>query len=557
LTGWIAPLAGLSATLALAWVWSRKPAGDEPRPRPFSMPPSWIAAIAAFGIAVLISHLALEGLPHVPDEVAYRFDAAVFAQGRRFGTSPPLPAAFPPPDWIEVERDRAYGVFPIGWPLLLAAGVRLGVPWLVNPLLLGGLVILIARLAARVQPWRMDPVEGRSSDRSSHPERGFFGPPLAALLAATSPFLLVLGASGMAHPMAMLLATVALLALLALDPADDGQSKTIGPGRALWISWLAAGSALLVLTRPIEGVALGLAAFVDAVFEARRRQRPARWRTGLLVLWGGLAIGALFLAADQARVTGNPLLPPVTQYFERHLGGATRNRLGFGPDVGLDWDGSPAGHTPIEALGNFWRNGHGLEREVLGWPAGSLLLCLVGLFAGRWNRGERLLIRHGASVIGLYALYWYHGSAYGPRFLSALVPGLVVFTVRGAAIAARALAGPGGDPSAARRWVHTAIAISIAASLVLHLPLVARYELRGLRGVRGAIYQTIVSGPTPGLYFVEGPTWPDYASLYFMNAPDFHGPRVIAMARGAELDSAVTKLYPGREVTRVSGGRPR
>jgi hypothetical protein len=95
LTGWLAPLAGISATLALAWVWSRKPADDEPRPRPFS-PPSWIAAIAALGLAVLIAHLALEGLPHVPDEVAYRFDAAVFAQGRRFGASPPLPAAFPP-----------------------------------------------------------------------------------------------------------------------------------------------------------------------------------------------------------------------------------------------------------------------------------------------------------------------------------------------------------------------------------------------------------------------------------------------------------------------------
>ena len=65
-------------------------------------------------------------------------------------------------------------------------------------------------------------------------------------------------------------------------------------------------------------------------------------------------------------------------------------------------------------------------------------------------------------------------------------------------------------------------------------------------------YRGVVDS-APGLYFVDGSIWPDYASLYFLNAPDFNGPRVVAMARSAELDSAVTKLYPGREVTTVPG----
>jgi hypothetical protein len=371
----------------------------------------------------------------------------------------------------------------------------------------------------------------------------------------------------MSHPAAVLAAALGLLTLLEADSLQNRSRLGLQVRLAL------AGAALLLI-RPIEGVALGLASLLDWIFEGRRprspampvpvparvpvpvpRPRPRASRAGLLCLWGGLAIGALLLAADQGRVTGHPLLPPVTRYFERHLGGADRNRLGFGPEVGLDWDGSRPGHSPAEALSNLRRNAHGLERELLGWPAGSLLLALVGLLAGSWNRGERLLVRHGGAVIALYALYWYHGSAYGPRFLSALAPGLIVFTVRGAVISIRTLASLRPDPSHARQLVPVSIGISLAAALLLHVPLMARLDLRGLRGVRGDVRRAVESVPAPALVFVDGDRWPDYAPLYFMNAPDFAGPRVIALGRGAVLDSVVARSYPEREVTRVRAGR--
>jgi hypothetical protein len=562
---WLGPLAGLACTLALAERLARRTsrssaagAGAEIRP----LPAAGIAAGAALGLALLLGHLALEGMPHIPDEVAYRFDAITFASGHRFASPPPIPDAFPPPDWIEVEANRAYGVFPIGWPLLLAAGVRLDIPWLVNPLLTAFLVLAMAWLAARVAPGMNAPAPPRASGTPD-----FFGPPLVAWLAATSPLLLGLGASSMSHPAAVLAAALALAALLALEsqsgePSHPGRPRAItGPSAML----LAVGGAL-VLIRPIEGVALGCAALWDRIAEQRAqraRERPAgsrpaprltHGRAGLLALWGGLAIGALALAADQARVTGNPLLPPVTQYFERHLGGAARNRLGFGPDVGLEWDGTRPGHSPAEAVENLWRNAHGLEHELLGWPAGSLLLALGGLLAGKWNRGERLLVRHGASVIGLYALYWYHGTAYGPRFLSALAPGLLVFTCRGAVLALRALSHR--EPVHLKRLVPAAIAISLGAALAIHVPLMARTELHGLRGVRGALRQAVDAAPAPGLVFIDGPRWPDYGALYFLNAPDFQGPKVIARARGAELDSAVAARYRGRKVTTVTAAAP-
>ncbi len=476
--------------------------------------------------------LVLEHAPHVPDEIAYLFDARTLAAGQRFATAPPVPEAFPPPEWIEVEANRAYGVFPIGWPLILAAGVKLGVPWLVNAVLVAGLVLVMAWLARGVRGASMG--EWASGTASATSPGGAAS---AAWLAAVSPFLLFLGAGFMAHPAAMLAAGVVLAGILDLERrVQDPNAAPASPAPAIVLL----GAALLVLIRPAEAAALGLALGWDAV--AERRRGIARRRLPLLALLAGFGVGGLILLADQARVTGDPLLPPVSRYFDQHFGPG-QNRLGFGPDIGLPWDGSAPGHSPGEALTNSWRNLHALDRHLFGWPAGSLLLPLIGLLAGRLGRAERLLARHGLLILGLYALYWYHGIAYGPRFLSALVPGLVIFTLRGAARVAAWLSPVASLPDPPR-LVRAALGISVAAAMAFYLPLVAWVEFRHLRGVDGKLRRTVEATPAPALCLVDGPAWPDFASLYDLNAPDFHQPRVVALARGAESDSALARLYP-------------
>jgi hypothetical protein len=536
LAGILAPLAGLGWTVAAARLLLRR--GTAARPAAPGAGPrqaTWAAA-AAFGITLLLGFFVLEHAPHVPDEITYLFDARTLAAGQRFASAPPVIESFPPPDWIEVEANRAYGVFPIGWPLLLAAGVKLGAPWLVNAVLVAGLVLAMAWLARGA--------------RGSSPANGGGGPgaatevevdpPAAAWLAALSPFLLFLGASFMAHPAAMLAAGVVLAATLDLERRAADPKRTAGPAIPAVPALLLMGAASLTLIRPAEAATLALALGWDAF--AERRRAPARRRLALLSLSLGFVAGGLVLLADQARVTGDPFVPPVSRYFDQHFGPGS-NRLGFGPDIGLAWDGSAPGHSPRESLMNLWRNLHALDRHLFGWPAGSLLLPLIGILAGRLRRAERLLARHGLLILGLYALYWYHGIAYGPRFMSALLPGLVIFTMRGAARVAawwtRATTLP--DPP---RLVRAALGISVAVAIAIYLPLIAWVEFRHMRGVDGTLRRMVEAVPAPALCFVSGPPWPDFASLYDLNAPDFHQLRVIALARGAESDSALARLYP-------------
>jgi len=527
LAGILAPLAGLGWTLAAARHARRTGVCEAPGARGGASIAA--AAAVASAIALVLGFLVLEHAPHVPDEIAYLFDARTLAAGHRFAAPPPVREAFPPPDWIQIDASRAYGVFPIGWPLILAAGVKVGAPWLVNAVLVAGIVLAIAWLA-------------RVSREIQNGPDGADSPAAAAWLAALSPFLLFLGASYTAHPAAVLAAAVVLASYLALE-------RKPAPSRVT--SLLALGAGSLVLVRPVEAAALALALAWDAIAE-RRRGTPLR-TLPLLALIVGFGVGGVALLADQARVTGDPLLPPVTRYFDERFGPG-RNRLGFGADIGLDWDGTAPGHSPGEAITNLWRNLHALDRHLFGWPAGSLLLALIGLLSGGFRRADRLLVRHGLLILGLYALYWYHGIAYGPRFLSALVPGLVLFTLRGAG---RVLAwiAPLASLADPARAVRAAIGISMAAALAFYLPLAAWVEFRHLRGVDGALRRQVEATPPPALFFVHGPVWPDFASLYDLNAPDFHGPRVVALARGAESDSALARLYPEHSARLIE--RPR
>jgi len=503
----LAPLAGLVLTVAATGRLANIA-------RPRSWPRAGIAAVVALAGAALIGVFVLERAPHIPDEIAYLFDARSLAAGHRVATPPPVPAAFPAPEWIELETDRAYGVFPPGWPLVLALGFLAGAPWLVNPLIACGLVLLVSRLAVR------------NSDAGASTSRA------AAWLLATSPFVLFMGGSFMAHPAAMMWTALALVSYLGYV---EGRPLTGAVA-------LPVASALLLLTRPIDAAALLLAIAADALM----RGAGARRRRGLMLMGAGLAAAGVITLLDNARLTGSALEPPVSRYFDTHYHPGA-NRLGFGADVGLTWDFSPPGHTPLEALWNLSLNLEHLNRHLFGWPSGSHVLALFFLLGVRKTRGEKLLLLHAAATLLLYSFYWYHGVAFGPRFLSTLAPGLIVFTWRGAAEVGSWLAGQGfAAEETARRWLGAAIAFSIAIALAIYVPVKAMAEYRGLRGTDGALLRAVARAPVPTLILVDGPRWPDYASVYFLNSPDYRGPRVVALYRGLELDQEVADAYPGR-----------
>ncbi|MEZ4642576.1 MAG: hypothetical protein R3E31_07530 [Chloroflexota bacterium] len=72
--------------------------------------------------------------PHVQDSITYLFQAQTLARGRLWAPAPPIPRRFPM-SFCWWKTARWFGKYPPGYPLVLAVGVLVGQPWLVNPLL--------------------------------------------------------------------------------------------------------------------------------------------------------------------------------------------------------------------------------------------------------------------------------------------------------------------------------------------------------------------------------------------------------------------------------------
>jgi len=194
---------------------------------------------------------------------------------------------------------QRFGKYPLGWPLILAIGVKLGLRSLVNPLLAGLGVWLTYRLGKRV----LGDTVGL----------------LAAGLTLTSPFFLINSGSLLSHPFGLVLsAGFALAWLNGFDQRDE-------PRR--WLPTVIAGLALgiLAFTRPLTAVAVGLPFGIHGIYLLIRGNWQTRWHVltvGLLALAGGaLNFGWQFL------VTGDPFLN-----LTRYGGRTTRSDLARGWD---------------------------------------------------------------------------------------------------------------------------------------------------------------------------------------------------------------------------------
>ena len=105
--------------------------------------------VGSFTICLLvcssISWHVFDGVPGFVDSCAYMFQARLFAHGMLSAPPPPEPKFF---EVIHIIlSDRWYTVYPPGYPAILALGVLLGIPWLVNPILAALTIVCIFRLA--------------------------------------------------------------------------------------------------------------------------------------------------------------------------------------------------------------------------------------------------------------------------------------------------------------------------------------------------------------------------------------------------------------------------
>ncbi len=144
-----------------------------------------VPAITVAIVAAILSIVSYERHPHIPDEVAYLLNAKYFAAGMLYMPAPPVPAAFDV-DLMQLTPTQWFSSMPPGWPAILAAGERVNVPWLINPILAGINLILAYTDLREIYPRRTARI--------------------ALLLLCVSPWYVFMGMNFMTHTLSLTLA---------------------------------------------------------------------------------------------------------------------------------------------------------------------------------------------------------------------------------------------------------------------------------------------------------------------------------------------------------------
>ena len=355
-------------THALGWqaklegVWSRLAHARGPE--------LLVVVVAVNLVATLYVQVAvLQDYPNSGDEYAYLISAELISRGRLSVPSPEPREFF---DVVHVVNDgKFYGKYPPGWPAILAPGVFLGVPWLVNPLL-GALVTVLVYVSGRRH----------------------FGPEVANLSLLTllaNPFLLFNSASYFAHPACLLFLTACLH--FALRFADD-------PRHVVSCLAMGASAGLAFVIRPFTAVALILPAAAWLTLRGLKAY-------GVRAVIRGVALAAVpfaacfavFLLYNHAQ-TGGLFVQPFEKYAPWDVPSLPHDRH--------EWVGRLLSHVVYR----LW--------DLARWlPLSSLFLGLFLFGRGRNQDGRKgVLLACVAGLFAAYFFYWGDGIVqYGPRYL--------------------------------------------------------------------------------------------------------------------------------------------
>jgi 4-amino-4-deoxy-L-arabinose transferase-like glycosyltransferase len=460
-------------------------------------------------LSLYVSTAIFERIPHNEDELAFLYQAKVFAGGALSAPSPPEQGAFFAPFVLD-QHGRRFAKYPPGYSLLLAPGAAFGLEWLVNPLLGAGCLLVILALG-----WRY---------------YGFGVGLTAAALGALSPFFLEFAGSLMSHTATLF---ALLLAIWCYAHALD---------RASWRGALLAGVffGVALTERPVTAVGVGLPFALYAVWLALH----GRLRRFSLPLAVGAAPWAPLLVLYNWAQTGTPRLSLYELWWPF-------DRYGFGEGIG-----TLGRHTP--QMGEFYLklNVAKLTPTLLGWPladtstyflcvveAAAVLLLLVA--AGRRGRPlplvlEALLLASCITLPLAYVPYW----APDARYYYEALGGFLLLT----ALGARRLFGL-ARPFGLVRFAVPALLVGLTlAGSAMFTP-----------GYLGALYgknhftrARLDAVRDAGLHnalvlIVQQYDWSDYGSVAPANDPWLRGDVVYALANDDAMQRTLAHLFPERQ----------
>jgi hypothetical protein len=387
------------------------------------------SVVLIFAIAgLLLSYLAVQGML-IPDEIAYDFQARIFASGHLMASPLPGSVELNRPSPAEIHYDHhieaPYGWFtkyPPGWPLVLAIGNLAHMRWALNPLLALCLLLLTYFVGKHLF----------SRDVGL----------LAVLLCASSPFFIINSVGLMSHILSSICAAGAVLLLL----------RALRTGS---LALFAAAFALLAIgfhIRPYTGFLVSVVLGIGTLYLLRDNPLLFRRVLGLGFLFAALTL--ITLALYNHAYTGKVWLSPY----------ALASRNDNLRELTLD---------PHKIYGGLRTSGRRAFQETL-FSTFPFMFLMAGysLLKEKSRRTEvwTFAMLYVALVLG-YTLHWDgSGIHWGERFHFEAFFAVAILAARGIELLAE-------------NWklARSAVVTSIAVLFLLQLPLdalLARYIIQ-------------------------------------------------------------------------------
>jgi hypothetical protein len=477
-----------------------------------------VLSLLAVLVTAQVTERVFEGIPHLEDEIAYVWQAKVFASGNVKISSPTKPQSFIVPFVVDHDGER-FGKYPPGWPALLSLGIRLGIRSWVNPLLAGLGVWLTYRLGKRI----FNDTVGI----------------IAAGLTLTSPFFLMNSGSLLSHPFGLVLSASFALAWL----GAFGERRVA----RVWLSVIIAGLSLglLLLTRPFTAVAISLPFVLYSTYLFVRS--PWQTRNQLLVIVAiVLGFGGLYLLWQNV-LTGDPFLNPYTLWWPY-------DKIGFGPGHGH----TETGHTISKAYYNTRHSLRAGAYDLFGWGPISWIFIPFGVWAARRNRDGLLLGSVFPCMVIVYLAYWIGSWLFGPRYFYEGLYSLTVLSAAGITFLAGWPLKPDESWVTYTGWrklrpllITAVVGVLVSINLILYAPI--RLEsMQGLYGIERSDQAPFLTQDaktyTPALIIVHTDKWMEYGSFLDLEDPFLSTPFIYAWNLTPEIDAGLSLEYPDRSV---------
>jgi hypothetical protein len=476
-----------------------------------------LLSLLAVGIAALVARQVYENMPHFEDEMAYAWQAQALASGHLTLPSPPHPKSFLVPFVIDHGGQR-FSKYPLGWPTVLAIGLKFGLRDWVNPLLAGFGVWLIYLLGKKLlSRWAAL---------------------LAAALAVTAPFFWLLSGSLLSHIWSLVLTLGFALAWLDSFGLIAGEEEASRAPH--WLTTLVAGLSLgvLGLTRPITAIGVGLPFAFHGLILLGKGNREVRLR--VLTIGVLAASVGLLLFVWQYAVTGDPLQNPYALWWPY-------DKYGFGLGNGRFADG----HNLTHAWDNLRYSLFVTGKDILGWGNLWGVFLPFGLWAVRRKRGAWLVGGVFPGLILAYLPYWIGSWQYGPRYYFEGLPGLALLSSAG--IFWLAGVTQGSRLGVARQvLVGTVLVILVSSNLFGYLPdrlrgMVGMYEIN--RAQLAPFQTSQARALTPALVVVHfRKIWTEYGGLLELENAQLTSPFIFALSQNDTTTAELAEDFPSRRV---------